>query len=205
MNANAKLEIIEQQGDQDLYLHYPGQYQRQNVYLYLDCESGEAEIRYNPEIGTAIPMRQWNGLLRAWPVNQPLKARAANQLLEELSPLLQSVLDGFESVWDGSNLVGRFNESACQAHDEIEKVIEDFLFRIPDSDIWYVWEASDWLDSSDWRDHDIPVDVDDETVDQIATKIRTEAEEYDECDEITDLEEWIRWQSTVRAELEENC
>ena len=59
--------------------------------------------------------------------------------------LFQRIVDGSEVEWDGNNFVGRLNEDAREAEEELEQLLEDYV----DGSIG-LWDAGEWLqDSSD--------------------------------------------------------
>lgn len=125
-----------------LYRRYPGQTSPQGCYVELDCRTGELSAATNAELGSAVPSAVWHGHCVRWPI-LPLKALAAERLLQELAPLAQRVVDGYECVWDGSNHVAHRTHDAREAIQEITGVCgarsedEESCLR--------VWDAGDWL------------------------------------------------------------
>lgn len=126
-----------------LYLHYHGQTNPQDAFLQLDSD-GEVYFAPNPEIGSAIPVRVWDGRSQRWSVPNTLTARACADLFEELRPLLQRVLDGLEVDRNAQgNLRGRLDEDADEASQAIERALE--RDAIADSMLADVWDASEWF------------------------------------------------------------
>jgi hypothetical protein len=66
-----------------------------------------------------------------------------NRVLEELRPLADRVIAGYESEWDGNNHVARFDEDAQEAIEEIGELLNGI--GVDDDDIVQVWDAGDWL------------------------------------------------------------
>lgn len=127
--------------DDELHRRYPGQTSAQPCAVYLDCATGGLEARYNPEIGNAVPSREWHGHVQTWRI-PCLKARAANALLDAIEPLAQRVCDGYENRWDGNNHVADFDEDADEARDEIAALCDE---SGGEGDELEMWDAGDWL------------------------------------------------------------
>lgn len=118
------MSIIKLIGTRNLKMHYSGQTDAQPCYVELDCETLEMRADYDGEIGNAVPQAEWHGLCIRWAIPW-MRVKDADLLLRELRPLAEIVLGGFESVWDGSNLVGRYTDDAHAAIDRIEVEIEN--------------------------------------------------------------------------------
>lgn len=159
-----------------LYLHYHGQTNPQDAYLQLD-EDGEVYFAPNTEIGSAIPVRVWDGRSQRWTVPNTLTGKACEELFEELRPLLQRVLDGLEVDRDNNgNLRGRLDEDAGDASEAIAKALGDHYH--PDSIITDDMQAN-VMDASEWfyagmsvegaaRQAGITVDTTDEQCEEMA-------------------------------------
>jgi hypothetical protein len=105
---------------------YQGQQQPQDIYLELDPNARQVTIHYNAEIGNAIPVDTWNGMLRRYTI--PLMSRRnAARLARTLRPLLERVCDGWERVWDGGRYTGRLNADARDAEADIERHIANLI------------------------------------------------------------------------------
>ncbi len=125
----------------ELYCHYPRQAERQPCYVELDCRTGVLSASYNGEIGSGQPMYVYNGLAVRWSI-PALKAVAANELLDEIRPLAERVVDGFYSEWSKGNEVGRFNEDANDACESIAALCD----RVRGESVELnVWKASDYF------------------------------------------------------------
>ncbi len=128
-------------GRTDLHLHYPGQTRRQPCHVELDIRGdGELTAEADPEIGGAYPMAVGHGLVLRWTI-PALCGDAANDLLQRLAPLAQRVVDGSDEEWDGSNRVGKLNDDARAAVEEIEAICD----HVDGSEI-VVWKAEDWYE-----------------------------------------------------------
>jgi len=141
------IEARKVEGEFALYGQFDGQTKRQDCYIWLDCESATMGAAYNGEIGNAVPSDIYHGLVRRYYLPYPIYASAANNLMAMIMPLAERVCAGFEAVWDGSNRIGTLSDDALQAESEIEHLIAQSLDE--ESDAIKVWDAADWLDSTD--------------------------------------------------------
>lgn len=105
----------------ELYCSYDGQ--EQDCMIELDLETGQLDASYNTEIGNAVPMHVWNGIVRRYRI-PCLSSQGANRAMEAILPLAQRVVDGAEVVWDGNNWVSKLNDDASKAEYEIEWMLE---------------------------------------------------------------------------------
>src|SRR5690606_3180787 len=108
-----------------LYRRYEGSHRPQSAYVALDLTNGALYADYWGTNGT--PMGVWLGQVRTWSI-PPLVADAANELLREIAPLAQRILDG-ATIETGSRTgapVGVLNDDAMAAEREIGKIIESW-------------------------------------------------------------------------------
>ena len=110
------MEIIrcDESDPAELYHKYPGQSERQDCYLELDLEAETLMCDWNCDIGNAVPMAVWHGMVRRYTI-PCLTSAAANALMDEILPIAERIFAGYERVWDGSNNVGRLDEDAADA------------------------------------------------------------------------------------------
>ena len=125
----------------DMYCHYPAQTNAQDVYLYLDTETGSARITYDGEIGGGLPADVYHGITRRYRLPIVPSVDYAQWLLDRLAPQLQRVIDGSEAVWDGSNNVVREDDDALDA----ETIIQTTLDASTHEDAYYEADASEWF------------------------------------------------------------
>lgn len=177
----------------ELYRRYPGQTQRQDCFVSLDAASGDLGAGYNPEIGNAVPARVFHGHVRRWRI-PPLKAQAANALLEKISPLAERVTAGYEKVWDGHNHVGRYTKDATAAADAIHELCE----RADDDGEGQVvaYAADEWFaglgDEEDQaRELGIAAGTTDAQLESIAARELENAQ--GEADIVEGIAEYLRW------------
>lgn len=125
-----------------LHHRYPGQSERQDCYIELDCQDGELTADYNAEIGNAVPMAVHHGHVRRYTI-PCLRADAANDLLDEIAPFAQRIVDGYSSRWDGSNHIADLTEDAVDAEESIRDLI--VALEDVDAETVNVWQAGDWF------------------------------------------------------------
>jgi hypothetical protein len=114
-----------------LHRHYQGQHQAQNVYVALDLETGALYADYDSVIGSGVPSEVHDGRVRRYTLGAGQYGRepviptpeGANQLLEQIKPLAQRVLDGASIEWDGNNMVGVLTADAQEAEEEIGNLV----------------------------------------------------------------------------------
>src|SRR5690606_6078487 len=108
-----------------LSCRYENNYEPQPVYINLDLEDAELYADYPASNGT--PGRVCLGQVRAWEIT-PLVADAANELLREIAPLAQRILDGssIEVNPRTGDPVGVLSDDATAAEREIYEIIESW-------------------------------------------------------------------------------
>ena len=120
----------------------------QTPYIELDLTSPDKQIHidtYCQIDGT--PISVWHGVVRRYYLSPYTDAEALTSDINAgvFDDLFQRIVDGSEVEWDGNNFVGRLNEDAREAEEELEQLLEDYV----DGSIG-LWDAGEWLqDSSD--------------------------------------------------------
>lgn len=103
---------------------YPMQYQPQDAFVEL-TESGNVAVRWNPEIGSAIPVSVWNNCDYRWKIAHDLTTDEIDDLLDEALPLLERVHDGLTVAWDGSNRKGHLDGDADDANYRLDRMCSE--------------------------------------------------------------------------------
>lgn len=119
---------------------YPGQQAPQDAYIALSIEDEAMWAESNGEIGNAVPFDVYHRLTLRWYL-EPIQAEAANELMDELLPLAERVIDGASVKWDGNNNVGAYTEDASDAIHEIERIVNDWACER---------DGFDWMSAADW-------------------------------------------------------
>lgn len=183
--TEGRVTVAEVSGN-ELHCRYPGQTSAQPCHVELDCESGALCAEYDTEIGNAVPMRVYHGHVQRWGI-PALRARFANALLEEIAPLAERVVAGYDSEWNGHNNVATFDADATAAMAEIGDLCERAESDAQDDGI-RVWDAGDWYQGT--GDHDaqrlalgITATTTDEELDAIEAREDASAQGND-CDVI---------------------
>ena len=120
MAKESKVVITKCTEPGELYHHYPRQTGPQDAYIELDCETGSVCADWNAEVGNAVPASVWHRRRLRWAI-PILTGEAANELMTDLLPLFQRVLDGYSTRWDGNNYVGQYT---IDANDIIEDITD---------------------------------------------------------------------------------
>lgn len=128
----------------DLHCHYSGQTFPQPCYIELDCKTETLSASYNAEVGNAIPFSVYHGHDQRWGI-PCLTADAVNEFMEEILPLAQKIVDGYESIWNGHNHVADFTEDAQEAIEEIQSRCDELERTTDESNTVQVWNISDWI------------------------------------------------------------
>jgi hypothetical protein len=142
------LSILPVRHHADLLAIYPNQYEPQDCFIELDLSSGRMSAQTNPEIGNAVPVDVWHGLVRRYYVPGPPTPAAANALMEDISSHAQIILDHAEVIWDGSNNVVRTHGCDCPIAVS-ERAIEAAIDSISEEDYISWAEAGDWYANAD--------------------------------------------------------
>jgi hypothetical protein len=187
--TESTVEIVYLDGGKNgtsLHHRYPRQTSPQDCYVQLDCETGKLLADWNGEIGNAVPVRVHHGHVQRWGI-PALRDGAANALLEEIAPLAERVVAGYDSEWDGNNHVAAFDDDASEAIVEISALCERAEGDAQEDGV-RVWDAADWYGGV--GDHDaqrrslgITAATTDAELDAIETR-EDESAKGNECDEI---------------------
>lgn len=102
--------------------------------------------------------------------------------LESTLALLQNIVDGHDTRWDGHNTIGELDANARDALDTLLNEID----ALPDSE-WTVWNAGDWL--HEWTRENITALTTDDEITAYAEKLENEAEK--ECVIIVDAADYL--------------
>jgi len=135
----------------DLLDVYPGQDAPQGAFIALDLWRGRMCAATDSEIGNAVPMDVWHGIVRRYSIG-PILADAVNAMMDTITAHAQTVLDHAEIVWDGNNNIGRLHLRDCAdrwrcecpavaAEREIEREINS---------LDPVYDGIHWSDAADW-------------------------------------------------------
>jgi hypothetical protein len=129
--------------DTALYAHYDGQTNPQPCHIHLDCRDGVLWADYSGDVGNGTcSADERNGHIQYWGI-PVLRAAAANDLMQQIAPLAQRVVDGYDTDWDGNNTVAVFSADAQDALEEIEQLCDNV--DEDEETIVQAWDAGDWL------------------------------------------------------------
>lgn len=173
------VRIIECTEPAELYRHYDGQSEPQDVYIELDTQNETLSATYNAEIGNAIPFTVHHGLDRRYGI-PILTAEAVNRIMHEIAPLADRIIAGTTVEWDGSNNVAILNEDAQAAEEEIEKLLglpsQEYGYGesnqgFDDSDLVGVWGIDGATNGCEADEYGITADTTDTRLEEIEQEI----------------------------------
>jgi len=160
-----------------LYQYYHGQDQPQPAYLEIDLESGVVEADCSGEIGTAVPVRVWHGVVQRYGINNDLTYIEINELMDKIAPLAQRVIDGAEVGYNRqANLTASFSDDAQLAIESIEDACEGV-----ETTSGGVWTANDLFQNFSAQETlDITATTTDDELEKIiAEEVKSVEEHYD--------------------------
>lgn len=129
----------------DTFRHYRGQTNPQRAEIVLDCEHEILTAGYATEIGSGMPARRYYNREIAWTIPH-LRTTALKNLMDEIAPLAEIILDGYTEKYDrNNNHIGVLDDDAENAYNAIENIINSH--RVNDSGYLRVWSASDFYGS----------------------------------------------------------
>lgn len=122
-----KLRFVKPRGRKPVYMHYPGQLHPQPAYIELDCRARTVLACYNAEIGTAVPLAVWHGLVRRYAIPPDATCKQINALMHALRPSFERICDSINIYWDGNNTVGRLSGDDVEIEYEIDDIISEYF------------------------------------------------------------------------------
>lgn len=147
MHAQENVQIVNIQGidttpERDPYVNLEGH--SSYTEFWLDPRDRTCGVRQEYR-DNATPADEWHGLVLTWRVTGHPHEDTMRQWIMESMAQLEGICNGFEEVWDGSNMVGRYTDEAQNLIQEIEKELEDSLI-LPN--YYEFWEVGAWLEQS---------------------------------------------------------
>lgn len=126
--------------------------------LVLDIEEDSVSLLSLTVYGSGdgVPESVWHGRRRRYELargDAVLSLEALRALLAEggrLATLIDRIIAGLSTDWDGSNMVGTLTDDAIAAEAELEEWLEPCVSRRALSDAiiddqWAIWDEYDWL------------------------------------------------------------
>lgn len=200
----AKATIIPVETPGELYCHLQG-HQPQPCYIEVDLEEGTISATYDPEIGGGIPKSVWTGHVRRFRI-PPLTAEVANATMEEIRPLVETMLDHWDEEWDGSDWRAHLLPEGLRAQEQISELVENPGRWFPEDEVYH-------LDEGDWFPYvqdEVNTDTTDEQLKELARRTVADLEEGvpsgvlpDEAHEDI-LERLLSYRDELREELRED-
>jgi hypothetical protein len=154
-----------------LYHRYQSQTEAQGAYVQL-TEDGAVSADWDGEINST-PADVWHNRTLRWSVPADIRGDELADLLEsaDVIALFNRVYNGHNVEWDGSNYVGRLDDDADDASDELAQIFEGELNSGEYGAA--VWDAREWMDGAglldNWSNQSL-----DEAVSEIEVGAKTE-------------------------------
>ncbi len=134
-----------------LYTKYPGQCFPQDTYLSIGAEKAWWET--SGAIGDCMSEEVFHGRVRQVPCAPTLTLEELVAFSEELGPLIETVIEGLDDVWNGNNRVGILTDEAAEALEELAAILNPETH----ADSLEVWEPAEWLEGT--SDEELLVDL----------------------------------------------
>lgn len=130
-NSDLKLNIVFNAAEINerfpVFCKYPGQFQAQPAFIYLDLRDGECGADYNAAI-SGTPADQWHDIVLTFKIPAELTADQIETIINDNADKFQTILNGAAVEWDGSNNRGVLNDDARAAFDSLDHYGEGFLY-----------------------------------------------------------------------------
>lgn len=151
-------------------------------FVSIDCSTDELSIDFDTRESheNGVPAKVWHGIVSRFHIPN-LKSAARASLIEEITDAAERLRTGTEIVWDGSNHVGRANDDARDAAEEITLACEA---SDRPGDVVCVWDAADWFGPCSARELGITANMSDEALAAKIEELEAEARANVECDEL---------------------
>lgn len=182
--ANITIKTIETEPYLDA--HHRDTSQPTYTQFLLDTEDGAVYITQEYD-DNATPSRQWHGIdlscrIHGWPLED-----MARQFVEENMDLLTRILVGADTVWDGSNHVGKLTDDARAAWAEFTELCEDYFAG--EENQYTFWAVDDWC--YEGARGLITADTTDADLDKIISYFEADAE-HEHIVTSSDIGEYLR-------------
>lgn len=156
----------------DLYCKYDGQTRPQDAFIELDPIHQIARAAYDPEIGGAVPMDVYHGIVQRWHFLFVPTSMAANRILQDCQELFESICQGCTEHWIDGNRRATFDYAAQAAISMIECIVAECVDL---DDLLNVWEAGDYLACCPDESLDMHAGSTDEELADLAESIERDA------------------------------
>lgn len=127
--ASISITYLDERGQGALCHKFDGQSSPQGCYIELDTDNGTMNADYNSGIGNAVPQAVYDGVVRRYEMPL-LSAESANDLMNEIAPLVDQVMKNFEKDASAIDDVEVKIERICNEYEsDIESVDLNIWFR----------------------------------------------------------------------------
>ena len=101
---------------------YPNQINPQDRYFQI-FRDGRITVDVNPEIGNAIPVKVWSGIIRRLTIPDGYSRSDILSFYKTYKGLFQRVVDGMGEKYDGNNYVGILSDDAKEAEGDLSHTL----------------------------------------------------------------------------------
>lgn len=108
--------------------------------ISLDCRTGKLWITQECKTNSTTVDR-WHGHERGWRIQGTINEDSAKELIDSNMEAFQTIVDGYDEHWNGSNFVAHFSDKARQEIDRIEYELNDALYED-----FLIWSVGDWCE-----------------------------------------------------------
>jgi hypothetical protein len=93
---------------------------------YLKLDPRDRTVWVNQEYNDhSTPMDEWNNLVMTWRIPDHPAESDMREWITDYLPELTKICDGFESHWNGSNIVGRYTDEALTISEKIQTLFDN--------------------------------------------------------------------------------
>lgn len=105
---------------------YDRQNQPQDAYIEIDPSSDyPVRATYNPNIGSGMSAHYYHNHEIHISIPCQSSGKSILKFIDRYADHFQAIVDGYDSEWDGSNMVGKWTENAGDSIDFLERQAED--------------------------------------------------------------------------------
>lgn len=188
MGKEVRIQQAESRGE--IYCRYRDQINAQPVHVQLDIRDGVMWASYNPEIGNAMPMDVWHGLIRRYMLYSFPTVNGVNEFMEHIKPYAQRVLDDSREAWNDHDWIGKLGNDAKRAEEGILSACENWF---EEGDLLRICDVEQWFEACSDDDLSIEPHMTDEQIDTLASVLEDDAINSGEIDILEgDIQGYIR-------------
>ena len=95
--------------------YYPQQSKPQKLYLYVDGDEQDFEIKHNPDVGTGVSCEIYTDRTLRFELPNPIYSKKEGfAILRAVETLVEELLKTFEIEWNGQNNCGIWDQELVE-------------------------------------------------------------------------------------------